>query len=130
MSRLLRITLTCLLALALPLQGYAAQAGLIRAITHQDGVALHQHESHAHGDGASAASQPDAVCCDEDAANRGSTQSKCNASSFCCETLAITAQMPLIDALSHRMTMVAGVEIAYQHVFARGIERPPRTASA
>jgi hypothetical protein len=134
MSRLLQITLSCLLALALPLQGFAAQAGLIRCITHQDDQALHQHESHVFGDGAVAASQPDAVCCDEaavkDAAKNGSTHSKCNASSPCCETLAITAQMPLIHALSHRMTLVTSVEIAYEYVFARGIERPPRTALA
>jgi hypothetical protein len=132
MSRLVYITLSCLLVLALPLQGFAAQAGLIRCITHQDDVAIHQHESHIFGDGAVAASQADAACCDEaaakDAAKKGSTHSKCKVSSSCCETLAITAQMPLIHALFHRMTLVTSVEIAYEHVFARGIERPPRAA--
>lgn len=141
MSRLLRITLTWLLALAIPVQGYAAQAvltgGIVHQATmtaHQGGMAMHQHESHAHAPDASVGAQQDADCCDEDdlnaAAHGGSTHGKCSTCASSCGAVAITTPMLSMDVASYGMTMVATVAVVQHHFLTGGIERPPRTPLA
>jgi len=134
MSRLLRITLTWLLALALPMQGYAAQATLVRGLAHQASMMASSHPTHAHHDTAGATSQQDADCCDEEGAESpthgGSTHAKCSGCSSGCGAVAIATPTFTIEVSSHGMTMVAAVAVANGHFVTGGIDRPPRPSLA
>ena len=130
----MRITLTWLLALALPLQGYAAQATLERGVTHQANMMASPHATHAHHLAAGAAAQQDADCCDEDGApgpaHGGSTHAKCSACDSGCGAIAIATPTITVEVISHGMTMAAAVAVADGHFVTGGIDRPPRPSLA
>lgn len=141
MSRLLRFTLTWLLALALPIQGYAAQANLVRNVAHQAsmslqhaGMAMHSHQSHAHAQHLTAVAQQDADCCDEGdlkASTHGaSTHSKCSSCASSCGAVAITTPIVSINVAAYASTLVATVDLTGHHFLTGGIDRPPRPAFA
>ncbi len=135
MSRLLRITVTWLLALALPLQGYAAQAVPEHGMTHQAGMMMtSSHPMHAHGDAAGAAAQHDTDCCDKGVAHgpahSATTHAKCSACASSCGAVAIAMPSLSIEVASQGVTMVATVAAASGHFLTGGIERPPRRSPA
>lgn len=132
MNRLLRITLTWLLALALPVQGYAAQANLLRSVTHQatmsvqqTGMTPHQHQSHAHMQHAATAAQQDAECCDEHDA-KAAAHGKCGSCASSCGVVAIATPKLSISVNAYVAALVATVALAHDRLYTGGIDRPPR----
>lgn len=137
MSRLLRITLTWLLALALPVQGYAAQANLLRSVAHQAAMSVqhadktaHQHQSHAHMQHTASAAQQDADCCDEHdaklAGHGASTHGKCSSCASSCGAVAIATPIVSIGVNAYASALVATVALAHDRLLTGGIDRPPR----
>lgn len=140
--RLLRVVLAWLLAVALPLQGYAVHAmsacgpahtSMIGARAaapshHHDGAAQgleaeeHDHAAMVHH-GATAA--PDAQTEDPHG-----TAGKCAACASCCHAVAITTSVLQTDVVRLVPVYVATVPTAHARVLTGGLERPPRAALA
>lgn len=140
MPRLLRIVLTWLLALALPAQGYAAQAMLFCGPVHDRAAASaaagHDHAAHEHGgmghDAAPSSGMPDdaqAEASDGKAAGKVS-QAKCSACASCCSMAAIASShaLPPADLASFEYAL-APFE-PYGGRTAGGLERPPKARLA
>jgi hypothetical protein len=132
---LLRLVLTCLLALALPLQGYAAGSMLLCGPLHQGQASVgqaqpadaHQHHA-AHADEASAHAAHDAVQPDAHGADDGAGQviAKCSLCAACCASAAIVPQAVVLGALPAQSSYVALQTEARAGFTPGGIERPPR----
>lgn len=138
MSRLLRIALTWCLALALPVQGYAAStmlgcglapntaapAAAAAAHVHADGAAAHHHDVTAAQAGSHAALDHDAAT-DVDAAT-----TSCSVCAACCVTAAIASAMPVFDVAPLPVAFAVTAIERYHGVTTAGLERPPRTVLA
>ncbi|MBT9455406.1 MAG: hypothetical protein IV097_02175 [Burkholderiaceae bacterium] len=125
MSKFWRIALAWLLAVALPIQGYAATTMLLCGPAHHQSSAAQDHGMHAHGDAAMA--HDDAVGHGEavdatDAAQAG----KCSVCSSCCNAAAIMASVVAPAVVSPDLPEVVPVLIAEERVIIGGLERPPR----
>jgi hypothetical protein len=130
MSRLLRITLIWLLALALPVQGYAAQANLLRLLNHQASVSTQHAGMTPHQHHADAALQQDGDCCDEHdasaAVHGASTHGKCSSCASSCGAVAITAPVVSVSVNAYASALVATVVQSHHQFLTGGIDRPPR----
>lgn len=153
MHRLLRTVLTWLLVLALPAQGYAAQAMLFCGPGHHGGAAsegivsvAHDHAEHpgghtesgasheavhvhAHADTADthAATDDLGAAADKPAKAQSLGADTCSACAACCSAAAMTSTSPTLAAL--QLTPEYGIA-AIEHHGSRagdGLERPPRT---
>jgi hypothetical protein len=131
MRHLLRIALTCLLALALPLQGYAAGTMINCGSTH-DAVttalaqtahvhdAVHHHDGHHHADLTGAASGHHADSGDHQ------KPSSCSACAACCTAIALPSSQVTFG--SPVRVEFAAAAIPWTHVvfLTDGPDRPPR----
>jgi hypothetical protein len=132
MSRALRIFLTCLLALALPLQGYAAQRMLFCAPASHHPVqvptqqARHDHSAHAHHH-----SKADAKAPVHDSVHGAkASPGKCSACASCCAAVAIISS-PLVFSTSPPSTdYTATVVPRYSGHTPGRLDRPPRSTLA
>ena len=142
MSKILQIALAWLLAVALPVQGYATQAMLLCGPAHhQSAAAVHDHASHGH-DGASEnlteslSSHGDAMDSLEASLVRHAEPvksghaGKCSACSSCCNAAAIATSVSPVEVIPQHGPVVAMIPTGTAVDTVGGLERPPRTFSA
>ncbi len=115
MSTLWRIALTWLLALALPVQGYAAQTMLLCGPAHHRSQASEAHAAHGH-DHADKASA--------DAGHAG----KCSQCAACCNAAALATPAVSVAVVPPDLPEVPTVVAAHDRVLVGGLDRPPRTS--
>ena len=133
MSRFLRVAVAWLLALAIPVQGYAAQAVAMGGAAHLAVVTatLHVHAADA---SSGAEARADMACCDEadanSAAHGSAMHGKCSSCASSCCAAAITTSAVSTAVVPHAMPLVAIVAVALDHLLTGGIERPPRRSLA
>ncbi|MBT9501674.1 MAG: hypothetical protein IV092_10550 [Burkholderiaceae bacterium] len=130
MSKFWRIALAWLLAVALPIQGYAATTMLLCGPAHHQSSATHDHAMHEHGD---AAMGHDGTGAHGEATEASPTPGgdkaqtgKCSVCSSCCNAAAITASVVAPAVVSPDLPEVVPVLIAEERVIIGGLERPPR----
>ena len=141
MSKFWRIVFAMLLAVALPIQGVAAQSMLLCGASHHQTAAVHDLASHegstvaqgtAIGDGAAASEANDAN--DANDANEANDAEladakhagKCSVCSSCCNAAGMTSAVVSINLISAAMPAVATVPVANDRVLIGGLDRPPR----
>lgn len=138
MSKLWRTVLTWILAVALPLQGYAVHAMAACGPAHQQGQSLAQVAGH-HHDGAAA----DHEHHDHDHASSGHGShddgakpakaghaDKCSACASCCHLTAIVSTVVHFDVIPSHPVGVATTPTAHDRVMLGGLDRPPRALHA
>ena len=137
MSTFWRIALAWMLALALPLQGHAAQRLLVGAavpvhasIQAQFGAeGMQAHD--ASGQHASLMPEP-ASHCDQAAAAAGADPAKpastgsCSACASCCHAAALPPSVPQLPLMPLALPEAPEVHLALAFVWLDGLERPPR----
>nr|WP_316639745.1 hypothetical protein [uncultured Roseateles sp.] len=116
MSKIWRIAVAWLLALALPVQGYAAQTMLLCGPAHhqQSAAAAHDHAAHGHGD----------------AAKSQNKAGKCSACASCCNAPALTGSLPTIELVAKAPQVAAILPVAHDRILIGGLDRPPRLSHA
>lgn len=132
MSKVLRLVLTWMLAVALPLQGYAVHAMAVCGPAHHRPtvevveVSSHHHDGAVGEHHATAVDQADAV--DDVAASdvQSAKASKCSLCASCCSAAAITAASFSFDPVPVMPVTVATVPVAHDRVLPGGLERPPK----
>lgn len=123
MARLLRIVLTWMLALALPIQGVAASTMLsCGQAHHQAALAAHGHA--APSDGHHVHEQSAAP--DDGAAAGQSAAGKCSVCANCCSVAAIAASVPSFDVVPVAPGFGVGSFQWRAGITGGGLERPPR----
>lgn len=140
MSKFWRIALAWLLAMALPIQGYAAQTMLLCGAADHQGSLLDEHAMHAHdhagmvgGDVTAHATADDGMTAQE-GAKQSPTQTKhagkCSVCSSCCSVVALMTRVVSVAVVSPDLPGVATVKPARDRVMVGGLERPPRRSRA
>ncbi|MDI4635222.1 hypothetical protein J7U46_19320 [Pelomonas sp. V22] len=140
MSKFWRIALAWLLAMALPIQGYAAQTMLLCGPANHQSSLLDEHAGHAHDhagmvdDDASAHSMAqDGMSAQQgDEATSAQTKhaGKCSVCSSCCSVVAIMTSIVSFAVVKPDLPEVATVKFAHDRVMVGGLERPPRFSRA
>ena len=141
MSKFLRMVLTWMLAVALPLQGYAVHAMAACGPAHHRPAAavaemaqmaqMAQMPSH-HHDGAAAehhaTATDQAEAADDPAASDGKSAqaSKCSVCASCCNAAAIAVATFNLDLVPVMPVTVATVPVVHDRMLPGGLERPPR----
>ena len=137
MSKLLRIALTWMLVVALPIQGYAAQAMLTCAPAHHqsavvDDQAHHDHDTasedmavsmSSHGD---IMGSPNASFDHHAKTFKAGHASKCSACSSCCSAAAITTSVLALKVIPQHAPVVATIPAGNAVEAIGGLDRPPR----
>jgi hypothetical protein len=139
MRSLLRLMLLCLMAVALPLQGFAATGALhcaamhermqVQAAHHHDDGAAHSHDGHG-GHHAANATPPSGDGGHDDGPARVGGTFKCSACAACCVGLGLPASaitLPPGPAERVAPRLVADAVAAF---LTSGPERPPRARLA
>lgn len=150
MSKFWRIVLAWWLAVALPIQGYAAQTLLLCGPASQAGqggsVAMapadmaHEHpaalsadeHAHAHDDAAFQAHEGGDAGQDPDVAaphEHGKHAGKCSVSASCCSAVALVSSIVTIPVVHPDLLDVPTVKLIRDRVAVGGLERPPRSPS-
>ena len=139
MSKFWRIALAWLLAVALPIQGYAAQTMLLCGPTHHQSSVVDDHAAHGHDhaamahDGAlaHASVEMSATAADPDKTPPAKVEhaGKCSVCSSCCSAAAITANVVTFAVSLPDLPEVATVKPAHDRVMVGGLDRPPRLSS-
>lgn len=141
MSKLLQIVLAWLLAVALPVQGYAAPAMLICVPAHHQSTSVHDHVSHdrvvgsanlaeyvsPHGDAMGAT---DASLVPHAKAAKSAHTGKCSACASCCNAAAITSSVLFVEVIPQHAPVVAMIPAGNAVDAIGGLERPPRPVTA
>lgn len=143
MSKFLRIALAWLLAVALPIQGYAAQAMMLCGPAHHQSAATHEHGTRDHGNASmhedhhSMAMQDEAAPPTADGAqdHQGKTfksghAGKCSACASCCSAAAIATAVVSVDVIPQHAPVVATIPVGHAHDSLGGLDRPPRNLLA
>lgn len=139
MSSWLRITLTWLLALALPLQGNAAQAMLLCGPNHAGpmvrSVMDHRGDHVTESSAGTLADDDDARTSLASQAGDGpaaghATQGKCSACASCCSVCALTSALLVFEALPMPALYAPERETPRLRNLPTGLERPPRSLFA
>lgn len=120
-----RLLLMCLMAVALPVQGYAAAGAVHCAAMHERMHATAAAEHH-HDDGAMASHHHEAVADDHDSGKGGPAGFKCSACAACCVALGLPSSaldLPAVRADSAAPGIVSASPAAF---LTSGPERPPR----
>lgn len=141
MNRFWRLALIWLLAVALPIQGYAAQTMLLCGpANHQQGAAIDAHAGHDHDHGSRVsdeASHPAMAMVGEaaqhaDNASDGHAKhaGKCSVCSSCCSAVAITTHVVHVAVMPPDLPEVPTLQFAHDRVMVGGLERPPRFSPA
>lgn len=140
MSKFWRIVLAWLLAVALPMQGYAAQTMLLCGPASQQSKLLDVHSEHEHVhtgmvDGGSSAHATDKLNlfsknADNVSLGEGKHAGKCSVCSSCCSFVAITTNVVSFAVVAPELPEVPTIQIAHDRVMVGGLERPPRFSRA
>lgn len=119
-NRFVQFALACLLALALPVQGFAAQAMLFCAPVSHSQAGTHDHHAQAaeahHAQPGDAQQSPDKA------------HGKCSACASCCSAAALTTDQPTLATPPLQQAHSASLSHGLERVMTGGIERPPRLA--
>lgn len=128
MSKFWRIALAWLLAVALPIQGYAAQTMLLCGpASHQAGlVEGHAGPGHDHAAMAQGGDQGQ-----HDAGQHaGPHTGKCSLCAACCNAVAILASAMSFAVAPPDLPEVPTLQAAHDRVIVGGLDRPPRSSRA
>ena len=144
MLRILRITLMWLLALAVPVQGFAAasmvgcgaghQAGGMQSHSHGLGLGQHEanapqshdHHGHAHGEAHVAVHADMHMAGIDGAAHAGVSKASCSACASCCTAAALPATPMVFEVTDAPSVFVALAPQPVVSFVSGGLERPPR----
>ncbi|MGS0753866.1 hypothetical protein ACVBEH_03400 [Roseateles sp. GG27B] len=148
MSTLLRIAFAWLLAVAIPLQGYAASRMLLCGPAHHpatvaDRVSAPSHPadhpvSHAHAhEHVNAHEQTDIVLTaaidDVRAAPASDAKTgyagKCSVCASCCHSVALFAEVLAVPAMPHDRTLPSALPLVRERVWVGRLDRPPQLAA-
>lgn len=132
MSKFWRIALAWLLAVALPIQGYAAQTMLLCGPAQHQSVAdatTAGPAAHAH-DHAGMAHDDDAAAPDGESSSPGQAKhaGKCSVCSSCCSVVAMMATVVSVAVAPPDLPEVPAIEFADGRVMVGGLDRPPRSS--
>ena len=135
MRSLLRLMLLCLMAVALPVQGFAATGTVHCATMHErmQVAALHHQDDGADHHHAQAASQHDRSSADtgpDDGAARAGGVFKCSACAACCVGLGLPASTIRVPQGPAEGLSPQPVQRSVAPFLTGGPERPPRTVLA
>lgn len=138
MSTFWRIALAWLLALALPMQGYAAQTMLLCGPANHHGSGPEHHGGHDHAgmlsEHASAQSTVMTPAPVQEVDQAGAAAAKhaggCSVCASCCSAVAITAGVVSFAVARPDLPEVPTVQVARDRVMVGGLERPPRLPRA
>ena len=142
MSRIWRLAFAWLLAIALPLQGYAAQAMTLcgpahhapaaapaaKVLDHPAAAAHMAHTAHATSDASQAAPSDEDGGADEQwpSGHAG----KCSVCASCCNAAALAVAAPVVPVVPPQPVDVATIPQAQERMWVGGLERPPRALLA
>lgn len=136
MSKFWRIALAWLLAMALPIQGYAAQTMLLCGPANHQSSMLDEHSGHAHdhtsmvGEDTSAHAMDGMGLSSQDTDKSSPTQTKhagkCSVCSSCCSVVAIMTNIVSFAVVAPDLPEVPTLQFAHDRVMVGGLERPPR----
>ncbi|RTL46307.1 MAG: hypothetical protein EKK53_04595 [Burkholderiales bacterium] len=138
MSRFLRMVMTWVLAVALPLQGYAVHAmtacGSAHHHAHQpaqgvshphaDETGSHEHADHGDAEGSHAVHDHEAK------SSKAAHADKCSACASCCHLTAMVSTDIHFDVIPSRPVTVATTPVVHDRVLLGGLDRPPRSLRA
>lgn len=141
MSKILRMVLTWILAVALPLQGYAVHAMTACGPAHHQGQAVAQDSAHHHDDVAAdhdhhghdhaSPAQGSHGSHDEVAkSGKAGHADKCSACASCCHLTAMVSTVVHFDVVPSRPVGVATTPTAHDRVLLGRLDRPPRSLHA
>ncbi|NCT82488.1 MAG: hypothetical protein GXC94_05050 [Comamonadaceae bacterium] len=125
MSKFWRIALAWLLAMALPIQGYAAQTLLLCAPAGHQAPAMAEHGGHDHARMLEAAKAAPA-----DDGGHAQHAGKCSVCSACCNAVALTSAVPGLAVAPPDLPEVPTLQAAHDRVMVGGLDRPPRSSRA
>lgn len=130
MNKFWRIALAWLLAVALPIQGYAAQTLLLCGPAHHQPRVMDDHAGHAHDHGGMAHAEASANASvadgDKTPPAKPGHGGKCSACSSCCNAAAITSTVLTVAVAPPDLPEVPTVKVAGERLLIGGLERPPR----
>lgn len=126
MSRFWRVVFAWILVLALPLQGYAAQAKLFCGPAHH-GVAASAAAANIDHAGHSAHAGTDLATTET---SKTAGAGKCSACASCCSAVAIAGALVQTPVIAPQSPAVATVLQAGDCALIEGLERPPRPTFA
>ena len=141
MSKFLQIALAWLLVVALPVQGYAAQAMLMCGPAHHQSAAVHDHALHDHDDApenladsvpshSDAMASPAASLDHHAKAGSAGHASKCSACSSCCGAAAATTAVFGVAVIPLHVPAAATISAGTTAETVGGLDRPPRATLA
>lgn len=136
MSKFWRIAFAWLLAVALPIQGYAAQTMLLcgpanhhSSVMNEHTAQGHEHAGMAHDDAAAHADaemSAGAADAHKTPSDKAGHAGKCSVCSSCCNAAAITTSLVSFAVAPPDLPEVPTVKIAHDRVVVGGLDRPPR----
>lgn len=132
MSRFWRLALAWLLAVALPMQGYAAQTMLLCGPASHQSVATVDHAEHDHArmleDAAVADHGMASAAHDDDGQSKHA--GKCSLCSACCNAVAMMTSVVSLAVAPPDLPEVPTLQAAHDRVMVGGLDRPPRSSRA
>jgi len=133
MSKFWRIAFAWLLAVALPIQGYAAQTMLLCGPANHQSSLMDDHAAQVHDHAAMAhvSSDMSTTAADTDKTSPAKTEhaGKCSVCSSCCSAAAITTTALTFAVVPPDLPEVATVKLAHDRVMVGRLDRPPRLSS-
>lgn len=137
MSKFWRIALAWLLAVALPIQGYAAQTMMLCGPASHQGV-IEDHAGHDHDHAAMAGHEAHAMAdAGATASEAGDAQpapahhaGKCSVCSSCCNVVALATAVVSLAVAPPDRPEVPTLQVAHDRVMVGGLDRPPRSSRA
>ncbi|MDM4768299.1 hypothetical protein [Pelomonas sp. SE-A7] len=136
MSKFWRIALAWLLAVALPIQGYAAQTMLLCGPANHQSSVLEEHAGHDHDhasmahDDATAHAKADMGSPSSDADKASPAKAKhagkCSLCSSCCNAAAIMTSVVSFAVSAPDLPEVPTIKVSRDRVMVGGLDRPPR----
>lgn len=135
MRSLLRLMLLCLMAVALPVQGFAAAGALHCATMHErmQVASMHHHDDgvdHHHVQAATPHDMQNSDAGPDDGAARVGGHFKCSACAACCVGLGLPASTISVPPGPAEGMSPSSVSRAVAPFFTGGPERPPRAVLA
>ena len=143
MSKFLRIALAWLLAVALPIQGYAAQAMTLcgpahhqravvqdRAANDHGDAAMHEHHVSVAGHDDTGSAAPDGTQDRQAKTFKSGHAGKCSACASCCSAAALATAVLSVGVIPQHAPVVATIPAGHAHDSLGGLDRPPRQVHA
>ena len=140
MSTFWRIALAWLLAMALPMQGYAAQTMLLCGPANPQRSVVVDHAAHGHDhagmsadhESTHAMTKASVAAQEVDPASPAPAKhaGKCSVCSSCCSVVALLTHVVSVAVVTPDLPEIATLQLAHDRVMVGGLERPPRLPRA